>query len=165
MKRKRPEITPEAALIVELETHLQLTWHVPLARDLSEIWIVNARVRRIENDVVEEVERLGSELEIADFSETQVELSEQRHVNVVPMLPYPWVHFLIAVCIGCLLSEGAGIDPSLLSMDTFALVRVAHYIDTFLVAAAYVFRVAARGHRVRFPRSDLYYSVECPSSS
>src|SRR4051794_17245302 len=81
------------------------------------------------------------------------------------MLPHPWVHFFIAIRVGSLLSEGAWVEPFLLRMDSFSLVRIAHHVDTLLVAASYVFRVAAGGDRVGLPRSDLHDAIERPPSS
>ena len=80
------------------------------------------------------------------------------------MLSYPRVHFLIAIRVWSLLSEGAWVEPFLLSMDAFSLVWIAHHVDTLLVAAAYVFRIAAGGHGVWLSGSDLHDAIKRPPS-
>ena len=43
-------------LVVELQSHLQLSRQVLLAQDLSEPCVGNVRIRRVENNIIEEVE-------------------------------------------------------------------------------------------------------------
>ena len=152
-------------LVIELQTHLQLSRRVPLARDLPESRVVNGRVRRVEHDIVEEIEGLRAELKVSLFSNPEVELAEDGHINIVPMLTDPWVHFLIAICVRRWLSEGAGIEPFLLGVDTRSTVGIPYHVDALLVAATNIFRIAIGGNRVGLPRGDLYDAVERPSSS
>ena len=147
-------------LIIEFQTHLQLSRRVPLARDLPEIRVVYGRVRRIKDDIVKEVKGLCAELKVSLFSNPQVELAEYGHVNIVPMLPHPWIHFFVAISVGRLLSEGAYVEPLLLRVYTMSTVWIADYIDTLLIAATHIFRIAVRGNRIGFARSNLHDAVD-----
>ena len=148
-RKQRPGRSIVTKLVIEFQTHLQLSRCVPLAGDLSEIRVVDGRVRRIKDNIVKEVEGLGAELKVSLLSKPQVELAEDGEINIIPMLPDPWVHFFVAVSVGRLLSKGVCIEPFLLCVDTVSTVWVTDDVDALLVAATHIFWIAVGGDRVR----------------
>ena len=158
-------------LVIELQTHLQLTRSVPLAVDSPESRIPGRIGRRrevcdgiVENNIVEEVERFGSEFKESLFSEPEMELSENGEIDIVVVLRNKRVHFFAAVGVRRRQRESGRIDPLLLRrVGGNVAVWIANYVHSLLLAAADVLGVLAGSHRVRLPRSLLDNAVERPS--
>lgn len=158
-------VTKPRVLVVELQSYLQLTRCVLLARDFSECCVRNGRIRNIENNVVEEVECIDAEFEVSLLSEPYGDLTEHGQVDFVTHLRGIRVHLLSAIGVRRRLREGACVEPLLPRADPGTTVRVANDIHSLLEAAAYILRVAARGHGVDLSRAELHYAAEYPSTS